>query len=90
MPASFRVNSHLEITNHGAFVIGDIESGVIRIGDTVVLDDSTKLAIIAVEFADSVATRTSQVCLRFKGIDTKSELVKVVPAGTLLEVASTD
>jgi len=88
MPACFRVNSHLEITDHGAFAIGEIENGVIRIGDTVALDGSTKLSIIAVEFADDPATRTSQVCLRFREIDTTSELMKLVPVGTLLEVAS--
>lgn len=88
MAASFRVRDHFQITSHGAFAVGEIESGVVRIGDRVVIDPSHTLTITAVEIADHRDTKTSDICLRFKGIEKKSELMQLMPAGSLLTVIS--
>ena len=84
MTGTFRVQGHVEITGRGAFLMGQVEAGTVRIGAAV--DTTPPLTVIAVEFADNTSTRESWVCLRFAEGPAKAELERRFPAGTLIDV----
>jgi hypothetical protein len=85
MTARFGVLGHAEITARGAFLMGKVEEGTVRIGATV--ETGPRLTIAAVEFADKRSTHESWVCLRFTESPAKSELEQRFPVGTAVTIA---
>jgi hypothetical protein len=82
--ASFRVQGYVEIKARGTFLMGQIEEGTLRIGDSV--ETTPPLTIAAIESADKISTRESWVCLRFAENPSKSELEERFPVGAAVRV----
>jgi len=77
----FRVNEVFTLTNRGRFVVGDIEDGVVRVGDVVEVvrgDAVTTAQVDAVEFVDTPHQGLSKVALGFR------DLTGDVPWGTIV------
>jgi len=85
--AKFEVTSHLEISGRGAFVIGHVREGMIRIGASVPLPDSTECwTISAVEFVDKIPERKHWNALLFKELPELGDVEAAFPVGSFMNV----
>jgi len=82
--AQFRVETHLEVTNHGSFLVGQIEEGTIRIGDHI--ESEPSLTVAAVEFVDHIGSQRFQIALGFRESRSKQALEQQFPTGTRVGV----
>jgi hypothetical protein len=83
----FEVTDHQELTGQGAFVIGYIREGVVKVGDSVPLPDtSTVWTISGVEFLDNVSERKSWNALLFKEHPARPDVEVAFPVGSYVDV----
>jgi len=83
----FEVTDHQELTGRGAFVIGYIREGVVKIGDSVTLPDtSTVWTISGVEFLDNISERKYWNALLFNEHPARSDVEAAFPVGSYVDV----
>ena len=85
MSAEFFVESHFEISGRGAFVVGQIRAGTIRVGDLTSHEGKT-IAVSAVEFADNISTQQYWVCLAFNAFASRFDLENAFPRGSVIKL----
>ena len=83
----FEVTGHLQLTGRGAFVIGYIREGVVKVGDSVPLPDtSTVWTVSGVEFLDKISERKYWNVLLFKEHPARSDVEAAFPIGSYVDV----
>ena len=84
---TFEVTDHYVLKDRGAFVIGNILGGAIKVGGKVRLPDGvTSWTISGVEFIDNIAQRIYRNALVFRERPALEELQRSFPVGTQIEV----
>jgi translation elongation factor EF-Tu-like GTPase len=85
---SFEVAGHFELTERGAFVIGQIVSGIWRIGDRVsTIGGDAKFTIAGIECLDYISLKKSAIALVFVERPTLEQIQRAFPCGTTLTIA---
>jgi hypothetical protein len=83
----FEVTSHFEIIGRGAFVVGQIRGGLIRVGMYVDTQrDPPRLRVAGVEFLDNIAEKKYWNALVFAERPTLDFVEAAFPIGSVLEL----
>lgn len=83
----FEVIDHQELSGRGAFVIGYIREGAVKVGDSVPLPDtSTVWTISGVEFLDNISERKYWNALLFKEHPARSDVEAAFPVRSYVDV----
>jgi hypothetical protein len=83
----FEVTDHQELSGRGAFVIGYIREGAVKVGDSVPLPDTaTVWTVSGVEFMDNISERKCWDALLFKEHPALSDVEAAFPVGSYVDV----
>jgi selenocysteine-specific translation elongation factor len=82
----FEVTDCFSVTGQGAFVAGNVVSGILRVGmDVFNPRQHDRVTIRQVEFLDRIATHTTRVALALTETATEDELRALFPVGSVIE-----
>ncbi|MDJ0760908.1 MAG: hypothetical protein QNJ19_16055 [Woeseiaceae bacterium] len=83
----FEVTDHYELSGRGAFVIGYIREGKVKVGDSVPLPDSSvSWTISGIEFLDNISKRKYWNALLFKEHPARADVEAAFPVGSFVDI----
>ena len=84
---TFEVTNHFELKDRGAYIVGHIHDGVVKIGDTIAWPHhDSGLTVIGIECLDNISEKKFWNALIFRERPTKPELEQAFPVGALIDV----